>query len=183
MPFDPDRITVTDDHPLFPGRSGKITQLPNPDAAIVEFDTGERELINLSYLAPAIAPAIAQHLKLEVGALVEIDAPTYSKINGRKGRIAAVGEYTVDVWIRDVNTMTMHEYTLKHQQFLPVPLEKEPQLLEVCERLTKLRSCNLDPFEVEILNLLDRPVAFTPIELDYLTHIEQRHKAKASCSD
>ena len=65
--------------------------------------------------------------------------------------------------------MTMVKHTLKHQQVTPVPLEKEPKLLEVCERLEKLRECKLDPFEVQILLLLEQPVVFTPIELEYLT--------------
>lgn len=69
----------------------------------------------------------------------------------------------------------MHKYSLKHQQVKPVPLEEEPQLKEVCDRITKLKQCSLDPFEVEILSLLERPVAFTPLELDYLAYIEQRY--------
>lgn len=35
----------------------------------------------------------------------------------------------------------------------PLPLEQEPRLKEICDRLSKLRECSLDPFEVEILNL------------------------------
>jgi hypothetical protein len=165
------RVTVTDDHPLFPGQSGKIAQLPNPDAAIVELDTGERELISLKHLKPIIA----QHLKLVEGGLVEIYVPGNNKINGRWGRIAAVAEYTVEVWLRDVDTMTMQKHALKSQQLIPLPLEKEPRLKEICDRLTKLRSCSLDPFEVEILNLLERPVVFTPTELEYLAYIEKRY--------
>jgi hypothetical protein len=71
--------------------------------------------------------------------------------------------------------MMMHSHILKHQQVQPLLLEEEPQLKEICDRLCKLRSCGLDPFEVEILNLLERPVAFTPTELEYLAHIEKRH--------
>jgi hypothetical protein len=74
-----DRATVTADHPLFPGQSGTIAQLPNPDAKVVELDTGERELISLKHLKPTIA----QHLKLVEGGLVEIYAPGNNKINGR----------------------------------------------------------------------------------------------------
>lgn len=61
--------------------------------------------------------------------------------------------------------MTMQKHTLKHQQVTPLPLEQELQLCAVCDRLTKLRSCDLDPFEVEILNLLERTVVLTPTEL------------------
>ena len=79
------------------------------------------------------------------------------------------------MWVRDVNTMTMYRYTLKQQQVEVVPLENEPQCQEVCLRIHALRQCNLDPFEVEILSLLERPVAFTPVELGYLAQIEQGH--------
>lgn len=48
--------------------------------------------------------------------------------------------------------------------------------LERCRRCrTPPRKCNLDPDEVEMLLLLEQPVAFTPVELEYLRHIEQRH--------
>lgn len=166
-----DRVIVTIAHPLFPSQSGTIWELPNPDSAIVEFDTGERELINLKHLKPAIAP----QLHLHEGGLVEIDAPDNKRIHRYRGRIAAVGESTIEVWVRDVDRMMMHSHILKHQQVKPLPLEEEPQLKEICDRLSKLRSCSLDPFEVEILNLLERPVAFTPTELEYLAHIEKRH--------
>jgi hypothetical protein len=167
-----DRVIVTIAHPLFPSQSSTIWELPNPNSAIVEFDTGEREFINLKHLKPAIAP----QLHLHESGLVEIDAPDNKRIHRHRGRIAAVGESTVEVWVRDVDRMMMHNHILKHQQVKPLPLEEEPQLKEICDhRLSKLRSCSLDPFEVEILNLLERPVAFTPTELEYLAHIEKRH--------
>ena len=167
-----DRVIVTADHPLFPNSSGTIAQLPNPENAIVEFDTGERELINLKHLTPAIAP----QLDLHDGGLVQINARDNKRIDGRKGRIATVGESTVEVWVRDVDRMTMHQYTVKHHQVQPLPLEEEPQLLEVCDRTNRLRQFSLDPFEVEILNLLERPVALTPVELEYLIAIEQGYE-------
>ncbi len=71
--------------------------------------------------------------------------------------------------------MTMYKYKLKHEQVEAVPLENEQQCQEVCLRIHALRQCDLDPFEVEILNLLERPVAFTPVELGYLAQIEERH--------
>jgi len=166
-----DRVTVSADHPLFPNRSGTISQVPNPDAAVVELDTGECELIALKYLAPATA----QHLKLDVGGLVEIHAPNNDKLDGRVGRIASVTQYSVEVWLRDVATMTMHCYSLKPQQLTSLPLEREPQVKELCDRLSKMRSCDLDPFEREILSLLERPVVLTPTELKYLVGIEQRY--------
>lgn len=166
-----DRVTVSHDHPLFPGRSGTIVQLPNRDLAIVKFDTEERELIYLKDLKPALA----LHLKLLVGSLVEVKAPARPQIDGRRGRIAAVAERTVEVWLRDLETMMMHQHTLKHQQVEPIPVGEEPQLDRVCQRLERLSQCHLDPFEREILSLYDRPVALTPIELEYLATIEQRH--------
>ena len=175
---DANRVTVKDDHPLFPGQFGKITQLPNPDAAIVELDNGKRELIQLKDLNvehEGDRPIVAHHRPLAESALVEIHAPHNSKINGRLGRIAAVHESTVSRWVRDVNTMTMDKYTLKHQQVEPVPMDREPQLVEVGLRIARLRKCNLDPFEVEMLLLLERQVAFTPVELKYLAHIENGH--------
>lgn len=169
---DTNRVMIAADHPLFPGQSGTITQLPNPDSAIVELETGERELISVEYLQSTVA----HHLKLSEGGLVEVSAHAFNNIDGRRGRIASVHDRTVEVWLRDVYTMTMQKHTLKHQQVTPLPLEQELQLCAVCDRLTKLRSCDLDPFEVEILNLLERPVVLTPTELQYLAHIEQRHE-------
>lgn len=108
--------------------------------------------------------------------LVEINAPERKRIHGCRGRIATVEESTVEVWVRDVDRIQMHNYNLKHRQVKPLLLEEEPQLEQVCARMPKLRLCHLDPFEVEILNLLDRPVALTPLELEYLVAIEQRYK-------
>ena len=174
------RVIVKDDHPLFAGQSGKITQLPNPDTAIVELDNGTRELIQLKDLDTEQLDLsdrliVAHHLQLAEPVLVEIHAPNNSKINGRLGRIAVVHESTVEVWVRDVNTMTMYKHILKHQQVEPVPMDREPELVQVGLRITRLRKCNLDPFEIEILLLLERQIAFTPVELEYLGHIEQRH--------
>lgn len=162
---DSDRRTEPGDHPLFPDRSGKITQLSIPDSATVELDTGERRL----------KPSVAPNLKLNEGGLVEVYAPENNKIDGRRGRIASVAERTVDVWLRDMDTMIMQKHTLKHQQVTSLPLKQEPQLKQLCDRLTKLREHGLDPFEVEIVNLLERTVVLTPTELEYLAHIEQRH--------
>ncbi len=121
---------------------------------------------------------IAHHLKLSEGSLVEIHSPNNKKIHQRLGRIAAVKPSTVEVWIRDVDTMTMQKHTLKHQQVWSVPKEKEPQLAEVGARLAKLRRCSLDPFEVEILNLLARAVVLTPTETKYLKMLEDSQKTE-----
>ena len=174
------RVTVKDNHPLFAGQSGKITQLPNPDTAIVELDNGTRELIQLEDLDvdnefEGDRLKITPNLQLIESVLVEIHAPSNSKIHGRLGRIAAIHESTVEVWLRDVNTMTMYKHILKHQQVEPVPIDREPELVQVGLRIARLRKCNLDPFEVEMLLLLERQVAFTPVELKYLAHIENGH--------
>lgn len=162
---DSNRVTVTNDHPLFPNQSGTITQLPSPDSAAVKLDRGERDL----------KPTVAPNLRLNEGGLVEVYAPENNRIDGRRGRIASVHSQTVEVWLRDVDTMTMQKHTLKHQQVTSLPLKQEPQLEQVCDRLNKLGECGLDPFEVEIVNLLERTLVLTPIELEYLVHIEQRH--------
>ncbi|MDF5716788.1 MAG: hypothetical protein PUP93_23690, partial [Rhizonema sp. NSF051] len=183
-PLQASDVTVKDDHPLFAGQFGRITRLLNPDAAIVELANGSREKIQLKYLDVHQEEnsyiQIAHHLKLLPGGLIEIHFPTNSKINGRLGRIEAIHESTVSVWVRDVNTMTMHKHTLKHHFVETVPLDREPQLVEVCSRIEKLRQYPLDPFEIEILLLLQRPIAFTPTELDYLAQIEQRHAPQFS---
>ncbi|MDF5732904.1 MAG: hypothetical protein PUP92_34160 [Rhizonema sp. PD38] len=62
---------------------------------------------------------------------------------------------------------------MKHQQVEPVPMHREPQLVEVCLRITELRKCNLDPFDIQILLLLEQLVAFTPVELKYFAQLEQ----------
>ncbi len=156
-------VTERGDHP---GQSGKIRQLPIPDSATVDLDTGERDLKHI----------VAGHLKFNKGGLVEINAPENNKIDGRRGRIASLCEHTVDVWLRDVNTMIMQKHTIKYQQVIPLPLEQEPQLKQVCDRLSKLRSCSLDPFEVEIVNLLERTIVLTPTEMKYLQILEDCHE-------
>lgn len=167
-----DRVTVTHDHPLFPNSSGMIAQMPNPNTAIVELDTGSLELISLVHLKPVVT----HHLKFEIGSLVEIRAPGDKKIDGRYGCIASTGEHSANVWLRDINTITMYERTVKYQQLTPLPLYVQPDLKQVRDRLNKLKECNLDPFELEILNLLERPVAFTLTELEYLAIIEKRYE-------
>jgi ParB-like nuclease domain len=45
-------IAISSIHSLFPGRNGVIITFPNQDTAIVELDTGARELIAKKYLEP-----------------------------------------------------------------------------------------------------------------------------------
>jgi ParB-like nuclease domain len=120
-------------------------------------------------------PELAHHLKLVLGGLVRIHVSSNDRINARLGRIKSVEASTIQVWVRDVERMAMHFYTLKHKQVEIVPIEEEPQLFEVCKRLERLRRFSLDPFEVSFLDLLDQPVVFTPTELEYLSYVERRY--------
>jgi len=122
-------------------------------------------------------PPLAHHLTLKIGSLVEVYAPDREDVNGRLGRIHSVGEKTATVWMRHIPTVTMHLYTFKHSALTAVPLENQPGLQEICDRTDQLHKLgNLDPFEVEILNLLERSTALNPTELQYLEQIENRHK-------
>jgi hypothetical protein len=126
---------------------------------------------------PEKQPAIARHLTLKIGSLVSVYAPDREDVNGRLGRIQSVGEKTATVWMRHIPTITMQLYTFKHSALTAVPLENQPGLQEICDRTDRLHKLgNLDPFEVEILNLLERATALTPTELQYLEQIENRHK-------
>jgi len=117
----------------------------------------------------------AQRLQLIESGLVRIRVSDNKNIDGRLGRIAKVSNSTVEVWVRNLERMAMHLYTLKHQFVEPMPLDTEPDLVQVCDRINALKEVGLDPFEVEILNLLERPVFFTAVELEYLATIEKRH--------
>jgi hypothetical protein len=102
-------------------------------------------------------PELAHHLKLVLGGLVRIHVSSNDRINARLGRIKSVGASTIQVWVRDVERMVMHFYTLNHKQMEVVPIEDESQLLEVCKCLERLRRFSLDPFEVSFLDLLNQP--------------------------
>lgn len=118
---------------------------------------------------------LAHHLKLKVGGLVEIHAHDKAKIHHRLARIACVGESTVEVWVRDVDKMEMNKYRLKHNQVELVPLDKHPSEKALLERIARLRQSGLDMFELEMVNLLDRCVVLTPVELAYLEIVEQKY--------
>ena len=126
---------------------------------------------------PEGEPKIAHHLTLKIGSLVEVYAPDRQDVNGRLGRIQSVGEKTATVWMRHIPTLAMNLHTFKHSALTAVPLENQPGLQEICDRTDRLHKLgNLDPFEAEILNLLERTTALTPTELQYLEQIEDRHK-------
>ncbi|MBE9039349.1 hypothetical protein IQ235_00880 [Oscillatoriales cyanobacterium LEGE 11467] len=123
--------------------------------------------------SPPKQPTRAHHLTLQPWGLVEVSCPNNAKIHARLGRIAAVREKTVEVWLRDVDTMTMNKHTLKHHQVEAVPMERAPGLRELCDRFARLREQGLDPFELEVLALLERSVVLTPVEMGYLEGIEK----------
>jgi hypothetical protein len=126
---------------------------------------------------PEGEPTIAHHLTLKIGALVEVYAPDRQDVNGRLGRICSVGEKTATVWMRHIPTFVMNLHTFKHSALTARPLENQPETREICDRIDRLHKLgNLDPFEIEILNLLERATALTPTELQYLEQIENRHK-------
>ena len=51
------RIIVSRTHPLFPNRSGIISQIPNKKDAVVELDNGKTELISQDYLESRCDPS------------------------------------------------------------------------------------------------------------------------------
>jgi hypothetical protein len=107
---------------------------------------------------------------------VEVSAPGDDKIDGRPGRVHKVGEKTAEVWLRDIQTMTMQLHTFKHSSLISIPTEERPGLVEINARINRLYDlAELDPFEREILNLLERQVSYTPTELEYLKLIEQKY--------
>ena len=128
---------------------------------------------------PEGEPTIAHHLTLKIGSLVEVYAPDRPELHHRLGRIDSVGEKTATVWMRHISTCAMQLHTFKHRALTVVPLESEPRLKQVCDRINRLfESGNLDPFEVEILNLLEQRVVHTPCEMQYLEQIEARYRTK-----
>ncbi|WP_333450123.1 hypothetical protein [Microcoleus sp. K5-D4] len=92
---------------------------------------------------PEKQPAIAHHLMLKMGALVEVYAPDREDVNGRLGRIHSVGEKTATVWMRHIPTVTMHLYTFKHSALTAVPLENQPELQEICDRTDRLHKLGI----------------------------------------
>ncbi|WP_013335052.1 hypothetical protein [Gloeothece verrucosa] len=135
-----------------------------------------------SSTAPAQDSSHAYHLKLNPSGLVKIHDSTNPMIDQCLGRIACVNSKTVEVWVRDVEQMVINKYNLKHNQVQPLSFEQEPSIKEIVERLTQLRHLPLDPFEIEILNLLDRVVVLTPVEEQYLALIGQNHQGVKAIS-
>ena len=80
-------------------------------------------------------PPIAHQLTLKVGALVEVYAPDRPDLHHRLGRIDSVGEKTATVWMRHISTCAIQLHTFKHRALNVVPLESEPRLKQVCDRI------------------------------------------------
>ena len=155
-----------------PAEAEKLSQLLNEKSVDAAYKKMKQPMVPPE---SAEKPSLAHHLKLQPRGLVEINTPHLIALHQRYARIHLIHKSTVEVWVRNVSSMTMSKQTLKHQQVQPVPFEKEPQLLEVRSRLEKLRKQDLDPFDREILMLLERPVAFTPREMEYLASLEARY--------
>ncbi len=91
-----------------------------------------KEVVEQMYLqVNSKTPNFAHHLQLQPRGLVEINTPHLIALHQRYGRIHLIHQSTVEVWVRNMSSMTMRKQTLKHQQVQPVPFEKESQLLEV----------------------------------------------------
>ncbi|MDZ4876719.1 MAG: hypothetical protein CLLPBCKN_006154 [Chroococcidiopsis cubana SAG 39.79] len=52
----------------------------------------------------------------------------------------------------------MHKLQLETPTTNLLAPEQEPQMQEISNRIALLRSCDLDPFEREILSMLERPI-------------------------
>lgn len=95
------RIIVSRTHPLFPNRSGIISQIPNKKDAVVELDNGKTELISQDYLEselnssikklPPEGIAYTQGVGIEYN--VRLSSETWEKLNEYAAR---VGTATLD---------------------------------------------------------------------------------------
>ena len=116
----------------------------------------------------------ARHLELSSGSLVEIKS-NKPEISQKLAKVAVVNQSTVLVVLRNTETMEMVQHRLKLEEVEPVPLEKEPKVEAIALRLGRVREKAIDPFEREILDLLDKRVALTPVEEEYLRGLEVKY--------
>ena len=116
----------------------------------------------------------ARHLELSPGSLVEIKS-NKPEISQKLAKVAVVNQSTVLVVLRNTETMEMVPHRLKLEEVEPVPLEKEPKVEAIALRLARVREKAIDPFEREIIELLDKRVALTPVEEEYLTGLEVKY--------
>jgi hypothetical protein len=160
-------------------RSAKLTKKETLNLAKIAQESPEEAQSLVKDLTNASRSInLPKHIKMTPGRRVEIHAPNNPKIHERYGRVERVGEHRIEIWVRDTETMEMKKYQLKFSQVEAVPLEKEPQFQLVEERIERLRGLNLDPFERDLLNLLERTVVLTPTELKYLRLIEGEQEEK-----
>jgi hypothetical protein len=116
----------------------------------------------------------ARHLDLHRGSLVEIKS-NKPEISQKLARVAVVNEATAVVVLRDTETMEMVRHRLRLEEVEPVPLEREPKVKAIALRLDRLREKALDPFEREILDLLEQRVVLTPVEEEHLRKLELKY--------
>jgi prolyl oligopeptidase PreP (S9A serine peptidase family) len=116
----------------------------------------------------------ARHLELSSGSLVEIKS-NKPEISQKLAKVAVVNQSTVLVVLRNTETMEMVQHRLKLEEVEPVPLEKEPKVEAIALRLGRVREKAIDPFEREMVDLLDKRVALTPVEEEYLTGLEVKY--------
>jgi hypothetical protein len=117
---------------------------------------------------------IARHLQLHRGSLVEIKSQK-PEIADKLAKVVAVNEVTVDVLLRNTQTMEMVKHRLRLEEVEPVALDKEPRVKALSQRLSQLQALVSEPFERELIDLLGQRVALTPVEEDYLTKMEQKY--------
>ena len=116
----------------------------------------------------------ARHLELSPGSLVEIKS-NKPEISQKLAKVAVVNQSTVLVVLRNTETMEMVQHRLKLEEVEPIPLEKEPKVEAIALRLGRVREKVIDPFEREMVDLLDKRVALTPVEEEYLTGLEMKY--------
>jgi predicted nuclease with TOPRIM domain len=97
------------------------------------------------------------------------------EIADKLAKVVAVNEVTVDVLLRNTQTMEMVKHRLRLEEVEPVALDKEPRVKALSQRLSQLQALVSEPFEIELIDLLGQRVALTPVEEDYLTKMEQKY--------
>ena len=94
-------VTVTGEHPR-KGQTGEITALPNPYAAIILFDDGNREMLGSDFLSPKTIDVAAKFqvkegLNYRAGNgcewYVRVEQATWERLLGYRNRI---GTATID---------------------------------------------------------------------------------------
>ncbi len=156
----------------------KMFKHKHRDAILKKIGDGEAKDIK-SAIALLNTKSRTPHLVLSLGMVVK--PPRRHTDLAHSGRIDSVKDAVVDVWVRNLKTMDMEKYTYKHREIpLPPEDEQEPCVRSRIEKL--LNAGGLEPFEVDILNLLLRPVFLNPTELRYLEIIEHERLNRLSAT-